>query len=93
MALKYGDLNELKTYSNCEELMKINEHIQQMEEDFFKKCKKKDIDVQLIEIPEKYQFTDVEFIYGCHPHYMNNLLYTYMGLEIAKKYIQENSRL
>ena len=89
MALKYGDFNKLENFSNNEELLKINNHIQRMEEEFITRCGNKNIKINYVEMPEKYQFTDVEFMYGCYPHYMNNFLYTYMGLGIAKKYIQE----
>ena len=57
-----------------------------LEEYFLEKCKIKNISVNVLDLPEEYCFTDEQFMYGCEPQYMNEALYTDLGLEIFKNH-------
>lgn len=92
LALKYGNLNRVNCFENLAELEAVNREVESLENDFIDICEAASIDVIPVTLPKKYQFTDEEFTYGCYPYYMNHFLYTYMGYEIAGKYLEDSGR-
>ena len=86
LSLLYGNLDKKRKYPKQKEIEQLNFIIMKLEELFISYCKKENIIIKIIEIPETYKFSDDEFLYGCNSIYMNEILYTYAGYEIFKKF-------
>lgn len=89
LSLVYKKKEKFEKFENYEKLIETNKMITQMEEYFlanYKGC-------TVIEVEERYFFTDKNFRYGCKPEYINDAFYEQISLKLYKQLIWKREHI